>query len=83
MDDRRLGTPAVYFNGHGWTVFRRYLGTGQSEVTEAELWAIRVALRHSVGIAQARQSNGVKKVAILTHLQAAIQWIAHLDPGPV
>ena len=63
-------------------VFRSYLGTGQMEVFDAELWAIGVALQKSVARAETLRAHGVTTVAVFSDSQAAIRRTAHLDPGP-
>jgi hypothetical protein len=64
------------FNRDGWTVFRSNLGTGGTEVFDAELWAIGVALRKSVSRAEALRAHGVTTVAVFSDSQVAIRRTA-------
>jgi len=56
-DNGRVEAAAVCLNGDSWTVFRSYLGTGQMQVCDAELWAIGVVLQQSVAGADALQAH--------------------------
>jgi len=47
-DDGRVGAAAVCKHGDSWKAFHSHRGTGLMEVYNAELWAIRLALRESV-----------------------------------
>jgi len=79
-DDGRVRDAVVCLNRDGWTLFRSYLGTGQIEVFDSELWALGVALWKSVARAEALQAHGVTTVAVFSDLQAAIRWTIYLDP---
>jgi len=52
------------------------------EVFKAELCAIRVTLRKSIGIVAALRVYKVPNVALFIHLPAVIRQAVHLDPGP-
>jgi len=82
MDDERVRAAAVCLNGDGGTVSRIYLGTGQLDVFDIELWAIRVVLRMSIARAVALQVHGVMTVAEFSDSQTANRRTAHQDPWP-
>jgi len=66
----------------GWRAFRSHLGTRRMEVYDAELWAIRLALRESVQKRDTLQTHGVTEVAVFSDSQAAIRRTERLDHGP-
>jgi ribonuclease HI len=81
-DYSRVGAAAVCKHGDRSKAFRSHLRTGPMEVYDAELWAIRLALRESVRKRDRLQTHGVTKVAVFSDSQATMRRTEHLDPGP-
>jgi len=81
-DDGRIGPATVCKHGDCWHAFRSHLGTRQMEVYNAELWAIRLALRESVRERDTPQVHGVTKIAVFSGSQVAVRQTEHLEPGP-
>jgi hypothetical protein len=50
------------------------------EVFDAEQWAVRLDV--AIEKRETLQRHGVKKIAIFTDSETAIQQVAHLEPGP-
>ena len=65
-----------------WRSRRRYLGTGQMQALDTELWAIGLALEETIDKREILQRHRVKTVAVFSDSQAAIRRTAHLELGP-
>jgi len=81
-DDGRVRAAAVCKHRDSWRAFRSHLGTGQMEVYEAELQAIRLALPNSVKKRDTLQTHGVTKVTVFSDSKAAIRQTERLEPVP-
>jgi len=81
-NDGRVGAEALRKHRDGWKAFRSHLGTGRMQVSDAELWAIRLALQESVKNRDRLQTHRVTKIAVFSDSQAAIRRTEHLEPGP-
>jgi len=80
-DDGRVGAAAVCKHRDKWRSRHSYLGTGQMEVFDDELWAIGLAVEVMIEKTKTLQRHGVKTVAVFSDSQAAIRRMAHLEPG--
>ena len=81
-DDGCVGAAAVCKYRNQWRSCRSFLGPGDMEVFDAELWAIGLTLDLAIEPRGTLQIQGVKTVAVLSDSQAAIRWTAHLELGP-
>jgi len=81
-DDGRVGGAAVCKHRDEWKSRRSYLGTGQMNVFDDELWAIALALDETIEKREILQRHRVQMVAVFSDSQAAIRRVAHLEPGP-
>jgi len=65
-DDPQEEAAAVCKHRVEWRSRHSYLGTGQLEVFDAELWAIRLALDVTIKKRETLQSNVMKTVAVFS-----------------
>jgi hypothetical protein len=72
-DDGQVGAAAVCKHRNEWKSRRRFVGTGRSDVFDAEVWAIGLALDVAIEKRETLQVHGVKTVAVYSDSQAAIQ----------
>ena len=80
-DDDRVGAAAVCKHRGEWRSRRSYLGPGRMEVSDAELWAIGLALDVGIEKRETLPKHGVETVAVFRASPAAIQRMANLEPG--
>jgi len=81
-DDGRVGAAAVCKHRDEWGYRRSCLGTGPTEVFDAELCAIGLALEETIEKREILQRNRVNMVAVCSDSRAGIRRAAHLGPGP-
>jgi len=81
-DDGRVGASAVCKHRNQWSFSRSILGTERMQIFDAELWAIGLALDVTIEKRETLQIHGVKRMAVFSDSQAAIQRTAHLQLGP-
>jgi len=81
-DDGQVRDAAVCKYRDEWRSRHSYLGPSRREVFDAIVWAIELTLEVTIGKRETLQRHEVKIVAVFSNSQAAIQQMAHLEPGP-
>ena len=71
-DDRRVGAAVVCKHVNQWRSHHSFPGTGRMEVSDAELWAIGLALDVMIEKRETLQRHGVKTVEFPNDSQTAI-----------
>ena len=80
-DNNWVVAPAVCTHSDGWMYLSCHPATRQMEVYHAKQWAIRLTLRESFKKRGILHPNGITKVAVISNLNVAIQWLEHLQLG--
>ena len=81
-DNGRVGAAAVCQHGNERRYRSSILGTRRIEVFDAELCAMGLPLDVAIEQRETLQKNGVRMVAHIRDLEAAIRRAAHLEPNP-